>query len=131
MEPTGTALADYSRAFSLLKAADYSGAGRAMRTFLREHPNDPLAANAQYWLAETYYVRGRYREAAAAFAAGYKNYPNAPKAPDDLLKLAMSLARIHQKENACVAFAELHRVFPHPGSAIAERAGREKKRLGC
>lgn len=131
LEPAGSALAQYSHAFALLKSADYSGAARAMMRFLREHPNDPLAANAQYWLGETYYVRGRYREAANAFASGFKNYPNASKAPDDLLKLGMSLARTGQKKNACVAFAELRRVYPHPGRAVAERAGAEQKRLGC
>ena len=72
-----------------------------------------------------------YTEAASAFAEGYKNYPKGAKAPDDLLKLAMSLARASQKQNACVAFAQLDRDFPHPGSAIKERATAEKKRLGC
>ncbi len=129
--PEGSALSQYNRAFGLLKEADYEGAARAMKAFLRQHPNDPLAANAQYWLGETYYVRGRYQRAAAAFAAGYKNYPKGAKAPDDLLKLAMSLARGGQKGNACLAFTELHRVFPYPGSALAARAAAEEKRLGC
>ncbi len=131
MLPGGRALAEYSHAFGLLKAADYSGAARAMQAFLEAHPKDPLAGNAQYWLGETYYVRGRYDDAAAAFATGYKNYPHGAKAPDDLLKLAMSLARANRKQNACVAFAQLHQSFPHPGSAIAERARAEEKRLGC
>jgi tol-pal system protein YbgF len=129
--PEGSALAQYNQAFGLLKAADYEGAARAMEAFLRDHSDDPLAGNAQYWLGETYYVRGLYEEAARAFAAGYKNYPNSAKAPEDLLKLAMSLARGGQKQNACVAFAQLHRAFPQPGSAIADRAAAEEKRLGC
>ena len=43
----------------------------------------------------------------------------------------MSLARANQKQNACVALAQLDRDFPHPGAAIKERATAEKKRLGC
>ena len=129
--PRGSATEQYSVAFGLLKQADYPAAESALKTFMARYPKDPLAGSAQYWLGESYYARGMYTEAASAFAEGYKNYPKGAKAPDDLLKLAMSLARASQKQNACIAFAQLDRDFPHPGSAIKERATAEKKRLGC
>lgn len=129
--PAGTASDQYNTAFGLLKQADYPAAEDAFKTFLAQHPRDALAGSAQYWLGETYYARGRYAEAASAFAEGYKNYPKGAKAPDDLLKLGMSLARANQKQNACVAFAQLDHDFPQPGSAIKDRATAEKKRLGC
>ena len=90
-----------------------------------------MAGNAQYWLGETYFTRNRFMEAATAFAEGYKRYPKGAKAPDSLLKLGMSLGRANQKQNACVALAQLDRDFPQAGAAIKERAGTEKKRLGC
>jgi tol-pal system protein YbgF len=129
--PTGSALGQYNAALGLLKQADYSAAEEALRSFIVQHPNDPLAGSAQYLLGDTYYQRGRYTEAASAFAEGYKNYPKGPKAPDDLLKLGMALARTNQKQNACIAFAQLDRDFPHLQGAIRERATEEKRRLGC
>jgi tol-pal system protein YbgF len=129
--PAGSASQQYNAAFGLLKQANYPAAEEALRGFIAQHPKDPLAASAQYWLGETYYARGRYGEAASAFAEGYKTYPKGPKAADDLLKLGMSLARANQKQNACVALAQLDHDFPHPGSAIKETATAEKKRLGC
>jgi tol-pal system protein YbgF len=129
--PGGSASEQYNVAFGLLRHADYPAAEEALRAFVAQHPKDPLAGSAQYWLGETYYARGMYSEAASAFAEGYKNYPKGAKAPDDVLKLAMSLARANQKQNACIAFAQLDREFPNPGSAIKERAMVEKKRLGC
>jgi tol-pal system protein YbgF len=129
--PAGSASDQYNAAFGLLKQADYPGAEDAFRTFLAQHPKDALAGSAEYWLGETYYARGRYAEAAGAFAEGYKNYPKGAKAADDLLKLGMSLARANQKQNACVAFAQLDHDFPQPGAAIRDRATTEKKRLGC
>jgi len=129
--PDGSASEQYNFAFGLVKQADYPAAEAALKSFVRQHPDDGLAGSAQYWLGETYYARGNYAEAAIAFADGYKRYPRGAKAPDDLLKLGMSLARANQKQNACTAFAQLDHDFPNPGNAIKERAKDEKKKLGC
>jgi tol-pal system protein YbgF len=131
MLPSGSAGEQYNYAFGLLKQADYPAAEAALKSFVEQHPRDPMAGNAQYWLGETYYTRGRYIEAASAFAEGYKRYPKGSKAPDELLKLGMSLARANQKQNACVALAQLDHDFPSAGAAIKDRASAEKKRLGC
>ena len=129
--PSGSTSEQYNFAFGLLKQADYPAAETALRSFVEQHPNDPMAGNAQYWLGETYYTRGRYAEAATAFAEGYKRYPKSSKAADELLKLGMSLARANQKQNACIALGQLDHDFPAPGAAIKERATAEKKKLGC
>ncbi len=129
--PSGSASAQYNAAFGLLRRADYPAAEDALRGFIRQHPNDPLAGNAQYWLGESFYARGKYTDAAAAFADGYKRYPRGPKAADGLLQLGMSLARANQKHNACIALMQLDHDFPHSGSAVKSRATQEKKRLGC
>ena len=114
-----------------MKQADYPAAEAALKAFVEQHPTDPMAGNAQYWLGETYYTRDRFLEAASAFAEGYKRYPKSTKAADDLLKLAMSLRRANQKQNACLALAQLDRDFPKPGAAIKDHAAAEKKRLAC
>ena len=80
-----------------MKKADYPGAETALKAFVERHPNDPMAGSAQYWLGETYYARGRYAEAASAFAEGYKRYPKGAKAPDDLLE-TVDVAGAHQPE---------------------------------
>lgn len=129
--PSGSALRQYNFAFGLLKAANYPAAERALRAFVRRHPDNSLADNAQYWLGETYYMRGRYGDAASAFAEGYRRFPKGNKAPDDLLRLGMSLARAGQRHNACIAFGQLDHAFPHVRAAIKSTAAAEKKRLGC
>lgn len=129
--PAASTSAQYNAAFGQLRRADYPAAEEALRSFIQQHPKDPLAGNAQYWLGESFYARGKYSEAAAAFAEGYQRYPKGPKAPDGLLKLGMSLERANQKHNACIALMQLDHAFPHSGSAIKDRAAQEKKRLGC
>ena len=129
--PSGSTTEQYNHAFGLLKQADYPAAETALRAFVEHHPNDAMAGNAQYWLGETYYARGKFVEAASAFAEGYKKYPKSAKAPDGLLKLGMALGRANQKQNACVALGQLDQSFPHAASTIKQRAADEKKRLGC
>jgi tol-pal system protein YbgF len=129
--PSGSANDQFNHAFALVKQGNYTAAEAALRAFIQQHPNEPLAANAQFWLGETYFARSQFMEAASAFAEGYKRYPRGPKAAEELLRLGMSLARAEQKQNACVAFTQLERDFPNPGAAIKERANAEKRRLGC
>ncbi len=129
--PAGSASAQYNSAFGLLRQADYPAAETALQNFVRQHPDSPLAGNAQYWLGESYFARGQYAEAASAFAEGYQRYPKGAKAADGLLKLAMALDHVNQKRNACVALIKLDHAFPHPGNAVKERATATKKRLGC
>lgn len=129
--PGNTPDEQYKYAFDLLRQANYPDAEAALRTFIQMHPDDPLAGNAQYWLGETYYVRGDYTQAAVAFAEGYQRYPNSGKAADNLLKLGMSLGEIGQKDDACSAFAQLSKQFPGAPSNVKDRATRERKKLGC
>jgi tol-pal system protein YbgF len=129
--PNGSAQEQYNYAFGLLRQTDYAGAEKALRAFIQRYPNDPLAANAQYWLGETYYVRKDYNGAAATFAEGYQKYPKGGKAPDSLLKLGMALGNLGQKADACRAFTRLDRDFPSAPANIKERATSEKQRLGC
>jgi len=127
--PQGAPAEDYNNAYALLLQADYSGAEQAFSRFLQTHPNDPLAGNAQYWLGETYYVRENYQQAAIHFAEGYKNYPDGPKAPANLLKLGMSLGRIGRTADACASFRELDTRFPD--SNVLQYARTERQRFGC
>lgn len=121
----------YDDAFAKLRAADYANAEKGFTTFLQGSPNNKLAGNAQYWLGETYYVRGQYKEAAVAFAEGYQKYPKNSKAPDNLLKLAMSLGQLGSKDDACLTLGELKKNYPNAAPTIKSRGDAERVRLKC
>lgn len=129
--PRGAPAEDYNNAYALLLQADYAGAEQAFRGFLENHADDPLAGNAQYWLGETYYVREDYQQSAIHFAEGYQRYPEGPKAPANLLKLGMSLARLGKKNEACASFDELDRRFPDAPGNVQQYARTERQRIGC
>jgi tol-pal system protein YbgF len=84
----------YEKAFVDIREGRYDAAEQGFQSFLNTYPDHKLAGNSQYWLAETYYVRGNYSDAAKFFAQGYQDYPESSKAADNLLKLGLSLAKL-------------------------------------
>lgn len=129
--PPGSPRDRYAYAFRLLRQRNYDQAEIALNAFLEAHPQDPLAANAKYWLGETHYVRKQYVKAAEIFLDGYKTYPNGPKTPDTLLKLGMTLTALDKKEQACATFAKLKRDHPDASASILETMRRERAKAGC
>lgn len=127
----GDAHGDYKTAYGHLLQQDYGAAEAAFRGFLENHGDHELAGNARFWLGETHYVRGEYRQAAEAFLSGYSADRTGPKAAESLLKLAMSLTRLDLKRDACATFAEFDQRFTSAPTHIRQRAGNEKQRAGC
>ncbi|MGI9409861.1 MAG: tol-pal system protein YbgF, partial [Hyphomicrobiaceae bacterium] len=121
----------YEAAYGLLLQQEYGAAQQAFADFVGKFSKHALAGNAQYWLGETYYVRGQYKDAAGAFLAGYRKFAASAKAPDSLLKLAMSLDRLGQKSAACSSLGELGAKFPGAPSHVKRRALQEQRRLRC
>jgi tol-pal system protein YbgF len=121
----------YEQAYGYLLQKDYGSAEQSFEDFLKRHPSHHLAGNAQYWLGETYFVRGQFRPAAAAFLKGYQDYGKSQKAPEILLKLAMSLQRLGQKDAACSSFNELTTKFPNPPAHVRSLSQAERQRSGC
>ncbi len=127
----GTPADLYDSAFADVRAARYAPAQAKFEDFMTRYPTHPLAGNAQYWLAETFYVRERYADAAKFFAQGYQNYPKGAKAADSLMKLGLSLAKLNKKEDACLTFAQLAKEFPGARTPATKRGAEESKNLGC
>lgn len=129
--PSGTPQTQYDFAIDLLKRGQFPQARDGFKQFLAQHPKDPLAGNAQYWLGETYYVQGQYKDAADSFLKGYTTYSKSSKAPDSLLKLGMTLAALKQKDAACATFGQLKEQFPSASPAIVARNKQERQKVGC
>ena len=124
-------VASYEQAFALLRQGQYETAEKAFSGFLRNDPQNKLAGNAQYWLAETFYVRGLYEDAARGFAKGYQSYPESSKKADNLLKLSLSLAKLGKKQEACITLGQLDNEVPDAPAPIKRRADQEADKLGC
>jgi len=129
--PPGSPKDQYDYAFDLLKRAEYAQAEQALRQFVTTYPADALAGNAQYWLAETFYVRNNYTEAAAQFLKGYETYPQSPKAADNLFKLGLTLTILGKVQEACAAYKHFDHDYASAAGALKRRVVDERQRLGC
>ncbi len=125
----------YEEAFLQLTRKQYPVAEESFKNFLNNHPSHRLAANASYWLAETYYVRKDYKAAATQFLQAYNNYPESSKRFDALLKLSLSLRALNAPEDACKTLAELLNPANDPvgllSASTKRRAEKEQEELRC
>jgi tol-pal system protein YbgF len=114
-----------------LKGGQYEVAEEGFRTFLQKHPRDRLAADATFYLAESYYKRQRSREAAEQYLKVSTDYDKSAKAPEALLKLGLSLEKLGAREQACAAYGEVGRKYPNASVSLKASAERESKRSQC
>ena len=121
----------YEFATSFLKVGDYNTAERALKEFVQTNPNHELAGNAQYWFAETFRIRQLYVDAASAYLEGYQKYPKSEKAPDNLLKLGVSLVQIGEKDQGCMMITSLEKEYPDASQSILQKAKYEEKKFEC
>ena len=125
------ATAQYEKAYADLKMTNYEDAEKGFEQFLNGHSDHVLAANAKYWLGETFYARGNFKKAARIFAEGFQTYPESAKSADILLKLGLSLKGLDKNNDACVALGQVPVKFPLANEAILKRAEQERNQLSC
>ena len=88
--------------------------------FLTRFPKDELAANAQYWLGETYYAEKKWNDAIVEFQRVLKEHKGSDKVPDALLKIGMSFQAQGDCQNALLFFDEVQQA--HKTAAAAKTA---------
>ncbi len=121
----------YDLSFAQLKDGKYGDAQKGFEKFVVEYPKHNLLSNAFYWLGESHFARKEYEAAAVEFLKGYKAQPQGSKAPDSMLKLAVSLSAVQKEQEACTVYAKLDKEYPNANVSIKRRAEIEKTKLKC
>ena len=129
--PEGSEVEQYNFSINLLTSGDYEGAEGALKEFIKISKDDDLLSNSFFWLAETYYVRENYKDAAKNYLSLYQNHSDSSKAPNGLLKLGISLVKMGQLEQGCASLAKLKISYPETEQSILDRGDIEIKRNGC
>lgn len=122
-----TAQAEYDTALAILREGRYADAAQSFKQFLARHPTSSFAANASYWLGETYYVTRDFDQSLATFTGLVTNHPQSPKVSDSRLKIGY----IHyEKKDWKAARQELEGVVSsYPGTTAARLASDRLARM--
>lgn len=113
--------AAYQEAYSLLRENPSAGMS-AFGRFLENYPSSPLAANAHYWMGETWYSRGKYTKAKEHFLVVLKDYKGSNKESDAALKLGYTFAATKEWGYAKQTLRDVIKFFPDTREAeLAEK----------
>ena len=121
----------YEFAVSFMKIGDYETAEFALKEFIEKNKDNDLAGNAQYWYGETFRIRQLYSDAATAYLDGYQNYPKSKKAPDNLLKLGITMVQLGEKDQGCKMILGVKKEYPKASKSVLQKAQYEQKKFKC
>ena len=129
--PDKPAEEQYEFAVSFMKIGDYETAEFALKEFIDKNKDHDLAGSAQYWYGETFRIRQLYSDAATAYLDGYQNYPKSRKAPDNLLKLGITMVQLGEKDQGCKMISGIKKEYPKANKSVLQKAQYEQKKFKC
>ena len=129
--PNKSANEQYEFALSFMKIGDYETAEMALKEFIEKNKDHDLAGSAQYWYGETFRIRQLYSDAATAYLDGYQNYPESKKAPDNLLKLGITMVELGEKDQGCKMISGIKKEYPKASKSVLQKAQYEQKKFKC
>jgi tol-pal system protein YbgF len=116
----------YDAAYNSFKEKKYKESRDKFEQFIKEFPNDKLAPNAYFWIAETYYSEKDFEGAILSYESLLKKYPQSEKAPAALLKQGLSFSEIGDRKTAKVILEQLVERFPKSREAESAKKSLEK-----
>jgi tol-pal system protein YbgF len=122
---------EYEEAVSTLKTGKFEAAEKSLQAFLVKNSKTKYAPAATFNLGESYFLRGRHREAAEKYLEVTQKFGQSAQAPDALLRLGQSLGAMGAKDQACASFNEIGVKYPGSAARVRDAAQRESKKLQC
>ncbi len=107
----------YKVAKEKLDAGEFASARQLFGEFIVKWKDDPLAANAQYWLGESLYAERRWKESVQEFRKVSEQYPKSEKAPDALLKISFAFIEMGLVDDAKLFLDEIVKAYPKANAA--------------
>ncbi|NTU91522.1 MAG: tol-pal system protein YbgF [Chlorobiaceae bacterium] len=102
--------------------ADYSGSREAFKSFMTRNPKSPKVADAQFYIAESYFSEKWYEKAILEYQVVIAKYTKSPKRPAALYKQALSFEKINDSANAKARFKDVVTLYPaSPEAKLAKK----------
>lgn len=118
-------LSYYKQALGYYEEARWEECIDAFKHFADELPDHDYADNSLYWAGECYYSQDLYDDAISVFSRLVARYPGGNKAPDALLKVALSHRKLGDERKSKEAAQRLLDDYP-----FSDAAGKTQSLLG-
>jgi len=121
--------ADFEQAKTALDRGEYERAADQLSTFTQTYPGSPLSGEAHFWRGEALTAVGDASAAARAYLDSFSGDPQGVMAPDALLQLGLTLAKLGQRQESCVMLGEVTVRFPSSAASVEAQTARGS--MGC
>lgn len=111
----------YNTAVNQFNNGSTNTARRAFQQFLREYPDDALAPEAHYYLADILVQENRLQEAVQAFLQIPELFPTAAKVPDALYRVGVTYIALNQLDDARIYLQRVVNSYPDSEAAVQAR----------
>lgn len=118
---SGGAVEMYNVAVTQFNLGSTNTARRAFQQFLQTYPNDALAPDAHYYLADILVQENRLDEAVRAFLRIPELFPTAGKVPEALYRVGVLYIELNQRADARAYLERVVNSYPDSGAAILAR----------
>jgi tol-pal system protein YbgF len=115
----------YQQGLDAMKGGESTKARELLTKFLEQNPKHKLAANAHYWLGETYYSEKNFEQAILEFQEVIRNFPEKEKVPAAMLKQGMAFKELGDGKSSQYIYKKLMEEYPKSEEA---KVAREKLR---
>ncbi len=100
---------------------DFAGARANFTEFMSKNPKSPKVADAQFYIAESYYNEKWFEKAILEYQVVIEKFTKSPKRPASLYKQAICFEKIGQKANAKALFKDVVSLYPSSPEAKLAR----------
>ncbi len=103
---------DFDVAMTAFRAADFNKAERGFSNLVSNSPNSPLMPHFYYWLANSQYATGNFKEAAQNYKQMLARASNHPKAAEAMFGLANCLQELKDTKAVKKVLQDLIKNYP-------------------
>jgi tol-pal system protein YbgF len=111
----------YQQGLDAQKSGNQQKARELLTKFVEQNPKHELAANAHYWIGESYYTEKSYDQAVLEYEKVIKNYPGKEKVPAAMLKQALAFKGLGDKKSSKYVLNKLIENHPHTAEAASAK----------
>lgn len=121
-QPKDVSMALYDAGINAFTNRNYDSAQRSFSDFMKNYPNHSMASEAQYHLAECYFQRNQFADAALAYDTVINKYSKSSRTPGAYLKQGICFSKLKQPAAAKARLQELIKKYPNSPEAARAKS---------